>query len=181
VTRRAILDAAREVFAGQGYDGATIRSIAAEAGVDPALVHHHFGTKEDLFVAATEFPFSPALIEAAIRGTDGTIGERLARAYLTAVLDGGAIEALIRSAMTNRRARGLLREFVESAVLDAFEGYVEGPDARLRMALAGSHLVGVVMFRRIIGVGALVETDVEDIVQMVAPALDRYLEPSARG
>lgn len=175
VTRRAILEAARTAFAESGYELATIRVIAAAAGVDPALVHYHFGTKQELFVTAHQFPISPALVQAALNGTEGTLGERLARTYLTAALSGGPFEAFIRAAMSNPAARALLREFVETALLDAFEDRLEGPDARLRIALAGSHLVGIFMMRRIIGIDAIAEADLETIVTMVAPSLDRYL------
>src|SRR5215469_9883139 len=59
-TRAAILDSARQQFAAYGYDGATIRAIAAGAGVDPALVHHFYGTKEGLFASAMELPIVPS-------------------------------------------------------------------------------------------------------------------------
>ena len=178
VTRQTILEAARTAFAESGYEKVTIRAIAAGAGVDPALVHHHFGSKQELFVAAHDLPVSPALVRAAIDGTGGTLGERLARSYLSATLaDGGPLEALVRSAMSNPTAREMLRDFVEGEILDAFEGEIEGPDARLRVALAGSHLVGLFMMRRILGIDAVSDAALEDLVIAIAPALDRYLAP----
>lgn len=179
VTRQAILDAARTEFAEAGYERATIRAIAARAGVDPALVHHHFGSKEDLFVTAHEFPFNPSIIQEALGEGEGTLGERLARSYLTIALQDERIEALIRSAATNDMARDMLRGFVQSALLDAFEEQIEGPDARLRMALAAAQLIGVVMMRRIVGVDAVVDADVETIVERVAPVLDHHLGRAA--
>ncbi|MBU1226869.1 MAG: TetR family transcriptional regulator [Actinobacteria bacterium] len=181
VTRTGILEAARSVFAESGYERATIRAIAERAGVDSSLVHYHFGTKQDLFVAAHDFPISPATLRAVLEGGEGTLGERMARTYLTAALSGGSLEAFVRAAISNPTARLLLKEFVESAFLDAFEGRIEGPDARLRMALAASHLVGIFMARRIVGIDAIADADLETIVRMVAPSLDRYLggEPAA--
>src|SRR5512140_313481 len=82
-TRAAILDAARSAFAEKGFGGTTIRGVAAEAGVDAALVHHYFGTKDDLFVAALELPVDPrqAIAPALVDGPDGA-GERLLRVFL---------------------------------------------------------------------------------------------------
>src|SRR6478736_4707021 len=83
-TRTAILHAARKAFAARGFSGTTIRSAATDAGVDAALVHHYFGTKDDLFVAAMELPIDPRPVIAGVvaGGPDGA-GERLLRAFLS--------------------------------------------------------------------------------------------------
>jgi len=104
-TQQAILDAARAAFTETGYDGATMRGIARAAGVDPALVHHYFGTKEDLFVAAMQLPFDPAVIIPALLapGIDG-LGERILRLFLS-IWDSpervSPFIALLRGAMTH--------------------------------------------------------------------------------
>jgi AcrR family transcriptional regulator len=181
VTRRAILDAARTEFARSGYTAATIRAIAARAGVDPALVHHYFGTKEDLFTAAHQLPITAPLVREALRrpGT-GSLGERLSRLYLQeSGAGGGPIESLLRSAMTNETACSMLREFLEQEILDALEPLLDGPRARLRIALAGSHLIGVFLARRVVGIDALRDAELEDLVSIVGAAVDRYLDGSA--
>lgn len=176
VTRRQILEAARTAFSRAGYERATIRAIAGRAGVDPALVHHHFGTKEELFVAAHEIPVSPAAVREALDRGEGTLGERVTRLYLGAdPTEGGPFEALIRAAVSNPTARRMLRRFIEHGLLDSLAPRLGTPDARLRMALAGSHLVGLLMARRVVGVDVLREADPEHLVAMVAPAIDRYL------
>lgn len=176
VTRRSILDAARSVFARAGYERATIRAIASRAKVDPALVHHHFGTKQELFVAAHELPLSPSGVRAVLEGGDGTLGERVTRLFLAAAFtEGGPYESLIRSAMTNSTARAMLRGFIEHGVLDALAPYLDAPDARLRIALVGSHLMGLFMARRVVGVDALRDADLEHLVRVVGPTIDRYL------
>src|ERR671933_897371 len=82
-TKDAILDAARELFGARGYDGTTIRGIATQAGVDPALVHHFFGSKDDLFLTVLEVPETVmAGIPPLIAGDPGNAGEHLARFYL---------------------------------------------------------------------------------------------------
>jgi len=176
VTRRVILNSARATFAADGYERATIRAIAARAEVDPSLVHHHFGTKEELFVAAHEFPISPAAVRAALEGGEGTLGERVTRLYLTAGLrEGGAFESLVRSAMTHPPARAMLRQFLERGVLDTLAPHLGTPDARFRILLAGSHLMGLFMMRRVVGVDALRDVDLNQLVAVVAPTIDRYL------
>jgi len=176
VTRRRILQAARAAFAEAGYERATIRAIAGRAEVDPALVHHHFGTKEELFVAAHELPISPASVRAVLQGGEGTLGERVTRLYLGAALtEGGPFEAMLRAAVSNPTARRMLRRFLEHGLLDGLAPLLGTPDARFRLALAGSHLVGLLMARRVIGVDVLREADLDQLVAVVAPAVDRYL------
>jgi AcrR family transcriptional regulator len=124
-TREAILGAARKRFGDHGYTGATIRAIAADAGVDPALVHHFFGTKEGLFAAAMRLPLVPGeVIDAALapgaRPPGRSLGEHLARAVLSAwevseIRD--TFLGLLRSAMTSEQAATMLREFVADSIL----------------------------------------------------------------
>src|SRR2546425_10479662 len=82
-TREKILAAARSQFGQEGYDGATIRGIAAGAGVDPALIPHYFGSKEGVFLAAVEFPVDPAefIPRLLAPGIDG-LGGRLVTLFL---------------------------------------------------------------------------------------------------
>lgn len=175
VTRRAILDAAAAAFAAAGFEQATIRSIAARAGVDPALVHHHFGTKEELFVAAHELPISPGrLVEILRTDTGESLGPRVVRLYLQAA-PSEPLESLIRSAMTNDTARSMLREFVERGILDIVEPELDAPDARFRLALCASHLVGILMMRKLVGIDAMREADEDRLVAVVGATLDHYL------
>src|SRR5919199_3077965 len=82
-TRDAILDAARDLFSSRGYEGTTIRGIATTAGVDPALVHHFFGSKDELFLTVLEVPETVmADIPRLISGDLAHAGEQLARFYL---------------------------------------------------------------------------------------------------
>lgn len=176
VTRQAILEAARATFARAGYEPTTIRAIASAAGVDPALVHHHFGTKEELFVAAHELPISPAAVRAALEGGEGTLGERVTRLYLSAALaEGDSFESLIRAAMTNSTAREMLRQFIEHGVLDTLAPYLGASDARFRLLLAGSHLMGLFMARRVLGVDTLRDADLDELVRVVGLTIDHYL------
>jgi AcrR family transcriptional regulator len=124
-TREAILAAARARFGDYGYDGATIRGIAADAGVDAALVHHFFGTKERLFAAAMRLPVLPsellaAALAAGARDPGQSLGEHMLRTVLGA-WDVAELRAtflgLLRSAMTSEQAAGMLREFATETIL----------------------------------------------------------------
>lgn len=177
-TRAAILAAARSAFADAGYERATIRAIAARCGVDPALVHHHFGTKQDLFVAAVEFPISPKTLASLLDdpGDGSSLGVRVARTYLTAALsDDTRLEGLIRAAVSNDTARTMLRGFLERALLDTLAPRLSVDDARLRIALAATHLMGIVMARRVVGIGVLRAATIDDLVAAAGPTIDRYL------
>lgn len=129
-TREAILAAARKQFGDHGYDGATIRGIAAGAGVDAALVHHFYGSKEQLFAAAMRLPVHPGeLIAAALapgaREPGRPLGEHLLRTVLGA-WDIAEVRAtflgLLRSAVTSEQAAAMMREFVTQAILSRLAG-----------------------------------------------------------
>jgi AcrR family transcriptional regulator len=176
--RTAILDAARTQFADRGYSGASVRGIARDAGVDPALVHHYFGTKEQVFVAAMELPFDPAeRLPAVLAGDRDGIGERLVRLFL-AVWEQPGFRApmlgLLRSAMTGEQGAVMLREFVGTALLGRVAAEVGQTDP-LRVQAAAAQMIGVVMLRHVVGVPPLATADVEDVIALVAPAVQRYL------
>ena len=124
-TREAILAAARTRFGDHGYAGATIRAIAADAGVDPALVHHFFGTKERLFAAAMRLPVIPGeLISAALAPGARDPGRSLGEHLLRTVLGAWAVDevretflGLMRSAVTSEQAAAMLREFATDSIL----------------------------------------------------------------
>lgn len=177
VTRQTILTAARSRFGDAGFDRATIRSIAAQAGVDPALVHHHFGTKRQLFVAAHELPMSPErFMEAIASGPREEMGLRIARLYLSfAERPDSAPLSLLRAAATNEAAARMMREFIEDVLLRHADELIDLPNARLRLALVGSHMIGVLFGRALIGIPDLARSESDRLVAAVAPTLQRYL------
>ncbi|MDP8977678.1 MAG: TetR family transcriptional regulator [Actinomycetota bacterium] len=178
-TRKAILEAARRRFARDGYAGATMRRIARDAGVDAALVHHYFGTKDRLFAAALEVPVRPQelLPPVLAAGPDG-LGERLLRLFLSvwdAEGDGGSFAALIRSAVTNERAAALLREFVTTQILGTVTARLDVDRPRLRASLVGTQLVGLGMARYVLRLEPVASAPPDALVALVAPTLQRYL------
>ncbi|MCM2393794.1 TetR family transcriptional regulator [Streptomyces albipurpureus] len=174
-----ILEAARTEFAERGYDKTTMRGIARAAGVDAALVHHYYGSKDDVFAAAIEVSFEPALAVSEIlgKGTDG-IGERLAR-YIIGIWENPVsrvpLLAIIRSALTHDAAAKVFRGFVLRRLLGRVAAELEVPNPEFRAELAASHLVGIAILRYVIQVEPLASADPEEIIAMVAPTLQRYL------
>jgi AcrR family transcriptional regulator len=182
-TRERILAAARASFEERGYDGASIRDVAARAGVDSALVHHYFGSKQQLFVAAMELPFDPAVeVPRLAVGDPERLGERLAAFVLDAWEDPHVrpvIVGLIRSAVSDPIAASMLRDLIVTGPLPAIAAVAGGPDADLRAELAGSQLIGLVLARHVLGVEPLASTDLASLARLLGPALQHYLVASS--
>jgi AcrR family transcriptional regulator len=176
--RGVILARAREEFADKGYAAASVRGIARSADVDPALVHHYFGTKEQVFVAAMELPFTPAeLVPQILDGPRDELGERLARTFL-GVWSHPDLRApllgMLRSAMTSEQGATMMREFVGSALLGRLAAAI-GPIDPVRVQVAAAQMVGVVMLRHVLLIEPLASASEDEVVALVAPTLQRYL------
>ncbi|MEV4467180.1 TetR family transcriptional regulator [Micromonospora echinofusca] len=179
-TRQAILDAARAAFAERGFDGASIRAVAAAAQVDPALVHHYFGSKDRLFLAAMHAPVDPAeLLPRVLAGDRAGLGERLVHTFL-GVWDspaGTAGVALLRSAVSNEWTARLLREFLVTQVLrrvlDQLD--VDPAELPLRGSLVASQMIGLAMMRHVVRLEPVASATPETLVAAVGPTVQRYL------
>ncbi|QFG23753.1 TetR family transcriptional regulator [Actinomadura sp. WMMB 499] len=177
-TRAAILGAARELFAEKGYDGASLRAIARAADVDPALVHHFFGNKEGVFIEAMRFPVDPSVLLPRILDAPAERrGEAMARVFLSIWEDPerrAPLLAMLRSAMTNERAAALLREFLSSALFARAGEATDVP--RLRLQAAAGQMVGMMILRYVVRVEPLASASEDEMVELVAPVLQRYLD-----
>ncbi|MEU9360818.1 TetR family transcriptional regulator [Streptomyces sp. NPDC048301] len=176
--RTRILEAARTEFALRGYDKTSVRSIARAADVDAALVHHYFGTKDEVFGAAIEVSFEPALVLPAILdGPEEDMGERLARFFI-GVWENPAsrapLLAVLRSALTHEPSK-VLRGFLLRRLLERVAAELDVPDPTFRAELAASHMIGIAILRYVVRAEPLASADPEKIVAMVAPTLQRYL------
>lgn len=192
-TRETILAAARARFGELGYDRATIRGIASDAGVDPALVHHFFGSKDRLFAAAMRLPLVPGeLIDSALSAAasaDGEtgMGERALRMVLGAwdVPEmRAAFLGLLRTAVTSEQAAAMLREFATDAILSrvalaARDGGGKG-DRDYRAALVASQVLGLAFTRFVLQLPPLVQASNEELAAALGPTLDRYLTGRVR-
>lgn len=182
-TRDAILEAARRRFAENGYDGTSIRTIAGDAGVDPALTLHFFGSKDALFQAALAWPLEPQELTRRILG-DGPVGagERLARTFLELWENPGSREpllALLRSSTSHAPSAALLEQFVRSQMLRRVASALGGSDPELRCQLAISHLLGIAFLRHVLRIEPVASLPVDDLVAMVAPTLEAYMAAGA--
>jgi AcrR family transcriptional regulator len=178
-TREGITRAARRQFAEAGYDRTTIRSIAAEAAVDPALVIHYFGSKQQLLLAVVELPFEPEdVLPRLLEGPRASVGERLARFVLGVLEDPDARAkwtGMIRAAASEPEAARMLRELLERRVFGPLAAALGSDDAALRANLVGSQVVGLIMARSIVAVEPIASVRAETIVSAIAPTLQRYL------
>lgn len=181
--KEEILRAAREEFANSGYEGTSIRGIAATAKVDPALVHHYFGTKEKLFVAVVAPPADPGeLIPQVMAGDVDQLGERVVRMFLTVLespTTGPGFRALLRGVLENDLSARLLREFFTRQVVRrlsaALDGVVPAEEMPARSSLVASQIFGMVLMRYLIGLEPLASMAHDQVVAALGPTVQRYL------
>jgi AcrR family transcriptional regulator len=178
-TRQDILDAARTEFAAHGYENTSMRAIARSAGVNSALLHHYFGTKDQLFLAALDFPINPRDLAAQILGGEREqVGERLVRFALGQLEDPATREralAMLRAVATNGQMARLLRGFLMRELLAPIAAVLDVPRPELRVELVMTQIVGLIMGRYVIAVEPLASATVEELVPLLAPTLQRYL------
>ena len=183
-TRSRILDAARAAFSERGYERASMRDVAARAGVDAALVHHYFGTKQRLFVAAMEFPVDVATVVPAILADgEAGVGERFVR-FVLDLWDRPDVRptllGVVRSASTDPVAAAMMRAVLTEGPLRALATAIHRPDADARVALAGSQLLGLAMARYVVRLEPLASMSPAAVAADVGPVVERYLY-GARG
>ena len=177
-TRGQILEAARDSFAAKGFRATTIRGVAADAGVDAALVHHYFGTKDDLFVASLEIPVDPrqALAAAFADGLDGA-GERLLDTMLSVWDQPDArrpLVALVRSGLGDPSST-LLQDGLVRVVFKSLGEQLPEADREVRAGLVASQVLGLIVGRYVLGTEPLASLRREQLVALVGPTLQRYL------
>jgi AcrR family transcriptional regulator len=179
-TRGEILTAARHAFAARGFAGASIRGIAADAGVDAALVHHYFDTKEQLFLATVELPLPIGEVVERLTagGTDG-LGERIITTVLT-IWDSElqpSLVAALRTGLAEPTMTRSLSEFLTLEVIGKLLRTLDLPEeeATLRTGLVASQLAGVIIGRYVLRLPALTGQSPETLAAAVGPTLQRYL------
>lgn len=184
-TRADILEAARSEFAAKGYDATSVRGVARAAGVDPALVHHYFAGKAGLFADVVGIPEDPSTLMAEVLdGPEGEVGEQLARTFFR-VWDSpeGRVrfQGIARSAMGHDGAARMIQEFVAGEIFGRVAVTLAGrrgraaEEVRVPAGLAAGQMVGLALLRYVIELPELVDADVDELVDLVAPTLQRYL------
>lgn len=180
-TRAEILEAARSVFAERGFDRATIRAIAAEAGVDPAMIHHYFGTKDQLFTASIDIPAAATERVLALLAQDpDDLGRHLAETFFGVWENDEprtALLGILRSAMGGEdQAVVAFRQFLTSVLMAQLAPKIGGEGARLRALLMASQLVGVAMTRYVMRLEPIASAPIDDVIDLVAPRLQSYVD-----
>jgi len=178
-SKHAITEAARRRFGRFGYDKTTIRGVAEEAGVDPALVVYFFGSKEDLFAASISWPFDPSReLPAVIEGGTAEAGQRLVRLFLKtwdAEQGRNTIVALLRAAMSHEGAERQLRTFLQTQILGPLVTGLGCDEPELRASLVAAQLLGLGIARHVLKLEPLASLDPDGIVELVAPSVQRSL------
>lgn len=180
-TKEAILDAAQDLFAKSGYDGASLRSIAAQAGVDPALIRHFFGSKQGLFAfTMTHRTEIPTRIAKELTGDPGDVGRRVTDTYLTLWEDESTrpiLLGLFRSAMTTQTAVRMFADTLAARIQE--EGSLPAAVTPNGFMLAATHLLGVAIARHILKLPGISDMPHNELVEMLAPEIQNDLAPEA--
>ena len=175
-TRAAILDAARRRFAADGYDRATIRSIAADAAIDPSMVMRYYGSKDGLFAAAADIDLRmPDLADVPEDDLGGTLVRHFIERWEGGLAD-EVLPVLFRSAITNEDAADRLRTIFGGQVAGVLAPRVRDPaEIPTRAGLVSSQLLGVALCRYVLRLPPVVAMDVDALVANLAPTVQRYL------
>lgn len=173
-TKAAILAAAREQFGTAGFQAATIRAIAAEAGVDPAMVMRYYGNKDRLFAAAAEFDLRfPSFDDV----DPGQLGRSLVRHFLERWEADDALVILLRSSATNAEAAQRMREVFGAQLLPLVAARAPaGRAAVTRAGLIATQILGLALCRFVLQLPPVVEMGHDELVEWLGPTIQRYLD-----
>jgi len=179
-TRGEIVEAAKRVFAAKGYDGTSLRAVAREAGVDPALVHHYFDGKASLFVAAMALPFDPRNVKEAaqlVERAGGHVVEGFLTMWDVAEGSGSSFASCVAAMAASPNVADAMREFVADRVWSVTPRNPGESEAlaKRRLALISSQLMGLAFTRYIMRVPPLSTASPTQIARWVGPTLDRYM------
>jgi len=177
-SKQRILETARELFGQHGYGATTVRAIATAAGVDPAMVFYFFGTKQQLFGAAVDMSdkVAPAIESIFTAGLDA-VGERIIRTLVENLdkSDRTPLLMLTRSAPTDARSEGLLREFIDREITDRLAAMLGTPDAKLRAAMVNAQILGLTAARYIMRLEPIASCSVDELVDRFGPLVQYCL------
>ena len=180
-TKLRIQQAAAKLFASRSFETVSTRAIAKEAGVDAALIHHYFGSKEGLFQAVLNAAIRPEQLEAlVVSESSEDWGRQLVRAAdkVWTSPAAPALKAVVRRVLVGHE--GVLREFVTRSLLNRFLSHIKGPEPerRLRASLIGSQMSGLVIARHIVGIEPLASLSTDEVANLIGPVLQHYITGS---
>lgn len=179
-TKSRILTAARAAFAAHGYR-ATIRQVAADADVDPALVLHYFGSKESLYLASIQMPIDPRAFRMAIRdGPHDELGRRLTEFFFSVWERPEArqpILAILRGAISGHDSGvTAFREFLGSNLLPVVAAETTDEEDRLLVELAIAQLVGIAVMRYVVELEPIARAPISQVIDLISPRVQAYFE-----
>lgn len=178
-TREAILEAAREQFAQNGYGRTTMRGVASAAGVDARLVTHYFGSKQELFMESVRLPIDPdAFIARAFDGPPEQLAERVAWGLVSALDDPDTRRtalAIIRAAASEPEAADVIRAVLSERVLTPLTRHLDTDHPELRANFIACQFVGLAMARYVVGIEPLASAPPEQVVRALTPVIDHFL------
>ncbi len=178
-TRADILDAARRTFSIHGFGGATVRAIADDAGVDPALIHHYFGTKQALFAATMDLPFEPeALVDRITEVPREQTGVRLVEVFLHTWDEPASrqlMNAVLRSVASHDQTQPLLRDFLVTSVYRPVVVRLGSDEPDRRAALAFAQIIGLAHSRYLLGIEPLAGEPADEVAAALGPAVQHVL------
>lgn len=180
-TRRSIVDAARRQFADRGFRGTSVRSIAAEAGVDASLIHHHFGGKSQLLIATMELPFDPLeRLSTAVEGPAEGLAARIVHTFCVSWdPHRDVFSALMRSALDGGIDNPLVLQLARNVMIETIASALDGDNAHLRADLVAGQLIGLAVMRYVARVEPLASAPVDEVVALYAPAMRRIITPDS--
>ena len=184
-TRAAVLRAARGLFAKKGFQGTTLRAVAARARVDVALVSYFFGSKEQLFENAIDLPSIAEGLGELLRDQSPGLGRRIVRYYLERVFveNEQGVAAILRTALSDAKQLPKLRSLIGGSLTDDASRAVGSSDARLRAQLLGAQVTGLFLTRSVVRVEPLASASVDEIAALLGPSIELVLgvrAPSAK-
>jgi AcrR family transcriptional regulator len=179
-TRASILDAARAEFVEKGYDRTSMRGVAKVAGVDPALVHHYFDSKDGLLVESLALPFDPRQVIPELT-SDGVaeLGPRIVERFLWIWDDPdrrAPLVAIVKASMTTDAAADLVRNGMVRMILGPIVTVIDAPDAAVRAQCVASQLLGLAIARYIVCLEPFASTPAAELVARIGPNLQAYID-----
>ena len=180
-TREQIIRAAREQFAERGYTRTTLRSVAAAAHVHPGLLHHYFGTKQQLYRDALDLPVDPwEVLARLLTGTPrDQLADALTRQFVSTWRDpasGTRLRAMARRTYSDPDATSMARAHLQTVLIPRFASALGIPEANVAAAL--SHLIGLTLLDTLIGVDQLTNLSDDELIALIRPAISRYITPT---
>jgi AcrR family transcriptional regulator len=176
--RTAILDAARSQFAAKGFGGASLRAIAAEAGVDVSLISHYFGDKSRLLVATMQLPVDPIeKIASVVEGGPDGMAVRLLSTFLRAWDPHREVfSALVRTTFGAGEGQAPMLQLARNVLITSLLDALEGEDRELRASLIAGQLIGMATMRYVVGLEPLASASADEVVRLYAPAMQRIID-----